>query len=219
MALTDQQIDELVLRVLAGQSPGYLIQPDASAFVAAFAELEERFDRDAVEAGLGRLADAGHARELEEVALAYQVEPKLDHNDEPILDPDTGEPILVRSHHPVTGAEIIVPATDENGNEIIIAQGFELTEAGVAAAPSPPESAILLEQDWPSDPTPVNPEPDVVVIPDFELDDETQQRISDAAAAAVEVAAQGLAPASTPAQRQAIVGRAREAAAAKLRGD
>lgn len=82
MQLTDDEFRAKVLRVLAGQSDGYLTHPDASAFVA-----EGLDDADRVEATLLALAAEGHAQELEDAV--------------PVVDPATQEPVVDEKGKPV----------------------------------------------------------------------------------------------------------------------
>lgn len=112
-----ETIKQQVLRILAGQSEGYLIDPDATAFRV------EGLAPDDVKATLAELAHSGHAREDEVVGQNYT--PALDEDGEEIpgqiaTDPTTGEPLLV-------------DAVDEDGKTILLDQGWTITDKGLAS--------------------------------------------------------------------------------------
>lgn len=108
--MTKSEIDAVVLRVLAGQSPDYLIHPDASAF------LVEGLDAETVAASLERLAAAGHAVEEESVVMRYATD-------------EDGRPVFGED-----GQQVVEPVLDEQGREVVVAAGWRITEAGRAAA-------------------------------------------------------------------------------------
>lgn len=143
--LTDTEIDQLVLQVLAGQNPDYLIHADASAFVAV------GLDAPTVVASLARLEQAGQAREDEIAAMTYATDPvmldvaELDANGDAVLD-DNGEPVMTqvaasgRDGQPQTvlrldgnGDPVLVPLLDDAGNEVTVAAGWCITDTGTAA--------------------------------------------------------------------------------------
>jgi hypothetical protein len=112
-----ETIKQTVMRVLAGQSEGYLIDPGATAFRV------EGLSEEDVAKTLAELGHSGHAREDEVVGQNYT--PALDDDGEEIpgqiaTDPTTGEPILV-------------DAVDEDGKTILIDSGWTITDKGLAA--------------------------------------------------------------------------------------
>jgi hypothetical protein len=119
--MTSQEVDDIVLRVLAGQSEGYLIQPDATAFVV------EGLDPETVSESLSRLEETEHAKVTQEVALRYVTEEvthrvgsrlrskKITHTE--VKRDQDGEPVL----------EV---AKDDNGNDMVVNEGWEVTDKG-----------------------------------------------------------------------------------------
>jgi hypothetical protein len=105
---------ELVLRILEGQTEGYLIEPHASAFAAAGLEPAE------VAAVLAELAKDGHALEEEVVAQVPQ----------PALDDDGNEIPGEVARHPQTGEPLLADATDGDGNPVLLDTGWSLTKEG-----------------------------------------------------------------------------------------
>lgn len=106
--------EQTLLRVLAGQSEGYLLHPDASAVVAEGLSYEEALE------ALSALAQAGHAQEEEFV----EHEPAVDDKGEPILDAD--------------GALQTRPKLDQDGKDLVTDSGWTITATGLAELPAPP---------------------------------------------------------------------------------
>lgn len=104
-----EQTKQTVLDVLRGQSPDYLIAPFAAAFAA------EGLQPDDVQAALDELADEGLARIDQVVATGYITTPE-------------GEPLLDADGNPVIG-----PLKDVDGNDVIVSEGWTITDEGRAA--------------------------------------------------------------------------------------
>lgn len=100
--LTTKEIDAIVLRVLATQSPDYLIHPDATAFMLEGLAPEE------VEASLRRHFDHDHVGHFEDFEVEWKQD--LEEDEEPV----------------------IVPKLDEDGKEITIDSGWQITHKGHA---------------------------------------------------------------------------------------
>lgn len=127
-----------VLEVLAGQSPDYLIQPDASAFQARGLAPTE------VAEALAELTTEGHAL-LNEVVAMERV-PKMVPLTRIVFDPDAkrevevpvedgkGRPALVvvpnEFETNADGDLILVEAPDKNGNPYLLDKGWQITDSG-----------------------------------------------------------------------------------------
>lgn len=93
--MTPEEVQAIVLAVLAGQSPGYLASPHASCFVAAGLD-----DPAQVEWALLALAENGKAMEHEDVIEAV-VEVKSDEPVDPNAPP-APEPQVVNTGWAIT---------------------------------------------------------------------------------------------------------------------
>lgn len=102
-------IDDDVRRILAGQSPDYLIRPDATAFRV------EGLDPADVQAALERLAGTGHAEEAEVVLQTYERG-----EDGQLVNDGDGNPVLV-------------DLLDGDGNPVVVASGWAVTAQGAKA--------------------------------------------------------------------------------------
>lgn len=105
--------ENLILQVLAGQSPEYLIHPDATAFKL------EGLEPDDVEAGLAALLERGHAAYFEDV----QVRPVMETVE--IDDEEVEQPKLDKD-----GNAIFEDVLDEQGGKVLLNHGWQISEAG-----------------------------------------------------------------------------------------
>ena len=85
-----------VLRVLEGQSPDYLIQPWATAFMV------EGLTEEEVKVCLEKLADAGHARRDEIVLQQKQEDPETEEVSYVDQIDDDGNPVLLNEGWTIT---------------------------------------------------------------------------------------------------------------------
>jgi hypothetical protein len=163
MSTNDTYAQDLtVLRVIAGQSPDYLIHPDSVAFQV------EGLSPDQVSGSLSRLETLGYVRIDEVVGMVYDTEPVMTHEVDDsgavvlVDDPDgatvpfdNGDgttkhvpkqvPIPVQAKSPggehlfapkldATGAPVLIEAKDAAGDPVVLSDGWAVTDTGRAAA-------------------------------------------------------------------------------------
>jgi hypothetical protein len=119
--LTSKDVDDIVLRVVAGQSEGYLIQPDATAFMV------EGLSPEMVAESLTRLEESEHVMVTQEVGLRYAME-EVTHK---VGGRFRSKKVTsIEAKRDKNGEQVVEIAKDDNGNDIVVNEGWEVTDKG-----------------------------------------------------------------------------------------
>lgn len=123
--MTNEELDCIVLRIASTQSPGYLLSPFSSAFLAADLKSED------VEMSLARLESQGHTK------FTRVTEPMVYEEGTYVRDED-GDPVFEDGELLTHGPDD--PVLDDNGEQItwLHEEGWEITAKGEGEAKALP---------------------------------------------------------------------------------